>query len=142
MRRKAGTRRPSACSNFLSRSTGAKHRAGAVCRWPQSHSISDAIASGRMTRSKERAPELWLLAEGAMVRILIHGDRSSASAAAEAGKARLRKLARSCWRHVFGPYAALHANNLSEVIGVTCCRSTTRLSPYEVRPLNHPAASA
>jgi len=35
---------------------------------------------------KIRARELWLLAEGAIVLILIHGDRSYASAAAEAGK--------------------------------------------------------
>jgi hypothetical protein len=48
--------------------------------------IGDAIASARVTRSKERARELWLLAENAMVLILIHGDRSYASAGAEAGK--------------------------------------------------------
>src|SRR5262245_3017027 len=50
MRRKAGTRRPSACSSFRSRSTGAERRAGAVCRRPQSHLIGDAIASARVIR--------------------------------------------------------------------------------------------
>jgi hypothetical protein len=48
MRRKAGTRRPSACSSFRSRSTGAERRAGGVCRRPQSHLIGDAIASARV----------------------------------------------------------------------------------------------
>src|SRR5262245_29312290 len=48
MRRKAGTRRPRACSSFRSRSTGAERRAGAVCRRPQSHLIGDAIASARV----------------------------------------------------------------------------------------------
>src|SRR6516162_8322376 len=42
MRRKAGTRRPSACSSFRSRSTGAERGAGAVCRQPQSHFIASA----------------------------------------------------------------------------------------------------
>jgi hypothetical protein len=45
MRRKAGTRRPSACSRFQSRSTGAERRTDTVCRRPQSHLIGDAIAS-------------------------------------------------------------------------------------------------
>src|SRR6476646_9086092 len=48
MRRKAGIRRPSACSSFRSRSTGTERRAGAVCRRQQSHLIGDAIASARV----------------------------------------------------------------------------------------------
>jgi AcrR family transcriptional regulator len=48
--------------------------------------LSRALAEVGATRSKELARELWLLAEGAMVLILIHGDRSYASAAAEAAR--------------------------------------------------------
>jgi AcrR family transcriptional regulator len=48
--------------------------------------LADALAKAGVAGSKELARELWLLAEGAMVLILIHGDRSYASAAAEAGK--------------------------------------------------------
>jgi AcrR family transcriptional regulator len=48
--------------------------------------LAEVLAEAGVEKSKERARELWLLAEGAMVLILIHGDRSYASAAAEAGK--------------------------------------------------------
>ena len=48
--------------------------------------LADALANAGVSKSLEFARELWLLAEGAMVLILIHGDRSYAHAAAEAGK--------------------------------------------------------
>jgi AcrR family transcriptional regulator len=51
----------------------------------ESH-LADVLAKSGVAKSKEAARELWLLAEGAMVLILIHGDRSYAGAAAEAGK--------------------------------------------------------
>src|SRR5215467_5526418 len=65
MRRKAGTRRPSACSSFRSHSTGAERRAGAVRRRPQSHLIGDAIASARVglrDQSFDLCPGLWTVA--------------------------------------------------------------------------------
>jgi AcrR family transcriptional regulator len=54
--------------------------------------LADALANAGVSKSLEFARELWLLAEGAMVLILIHGDRSYAHAAAEAGKKLLAGL--------------------------------------------------
>jgi AcrR family transcriptional regulator len=48
--------------------------------------LAEALAEAGAVRPKELARELWLLAEGAMVLILIHGDRGYASAAAAAAK--------------------------------------------------------
>src|SRR5260221_13011275 len=51
--------------------------------------LADALARAGVVRSGELARELWLLAEGAMVLMLVHGKRDYAGAAAGAG----RKLA-------------------------------------------------
>jgi hypothetical protein len=53
----------------------------------ESH-FADVLANAGMGKGKARelARELWILAEGAMILILIHGDRTYANAAAEAGK--------------------------------------------------------
>jgi AcrR family transcriptional regulator len=48
--------------------------------------LADELAKAGVVKARDLARELWLLAEGAMVLILIHGDRSYARAAAEAGK--------------------------------------------------------
>jgi hypothetical protein len=48
------------------------------------------LASADVTSPRERAREIWLLSEGAISLILIHGDRSYASAAAEAAKKLIR----------------------------------------------------
>jgi hypothetical protein len=48
--------------------------------------LADELAKAGVVKSRDLARELWLLAEGAMVLILIHGDRSYARAAAEASK--------------------------------------------------------
>jgi AcrR family transcriptional regulator len=51
----------------------------------ESH-LADVLGKAGAAKSRELARELWILAEGAMVLILIHGDRSYANAAAEAGR--------------------------------------------------------
>ena len=48
--------------------------------------LAETLAEAGAIRSKELARELWLLAEGAMVLILTHGDSGYASAAAAAAK--------------------------------------------------------
>jgi AcrR family transcriptional regulator len=48
--------------------------------------IADLLAKANVRSSSERAREIQLLAEGAMVMILIHGDRGYAEAAAAAAK--------------------------------------------------------
>ena len=48
--------------------------------------LADELSNAGVHKSEALARELWLLAEGAMVLILIHSDRSYARAAAEAGK--------------------------------------------------------
>ncbi len=53
--------------------------------------LADLLASVHVTSPRERAREIWLLAEGAISLILVHGDRGYAFAAAEAA----RKLIRS-----------------------------------------------
>ena len=63
----------------------AKHHKAAL-----ENQLADALAKAGVAGSKQFARELWLPAEGAMVLILIHGDRSYASAAAEAGKKLMR----------------------------------------------------
>ena len=54
--------------------------------------LADELTKAGVIKSRDLARELWLLAEGAMVLILIHGDRSYARAAAEAGKKLLASL--------------------------------------------------
>lgn len=48
--------------------------------------LADLLAKANVISPRERAREIWLLSEGAMVLILIHGDRRYADAAAEAAK--------------------------------------------------------
>lgn len=48
--------------------------------------LAELLAKAHVISPHERAREIWLLAEGAMVLILIHGDRRYADAAAEAAK--------------------------------------------------------
>jgi AcrR family transcriptional regulator len=52
--------------------------------------LAQVLADAGVRKANERARELWLLCEGAMVLILIHGDRDYARAAAEAGKRLVR----------------------------------------------------
>lgn len=49
--------------------------------------LTEAIAAARVPSAQQRAREIMLLAEGAMILMLIHGDRSYARAAALAAKA-------------------------------------------------------
>jgi len=48
--------------------------------------LSDGLASGKVAAPRERAKEIMLLMEGAMLLMLIHGDRSYAEAAAQAAR--------------------------------------------------------
>ena len=52
--------------------------------------LADLLAKTDVASPKERAREIWLLSEGAISMILIHGDRAYASAAAEAAKKLIR----------------------------------------------------
>jgi AcrR family transcriptional regulator len=56
--------------------------------------LADLLARAHVASSRELAREIWLLSEGAIALILIHGDRSYAAAAAEAAK----KLIRSTFK--------------------------------------------
>jgi len=51
----------------------------------ESH-LADLLAQAHVSSPRELAREIWLLSEGAISLILIHGDRSYASAAAEAAR--------------------------------------------------------
>jgi AcrR family transcriptional regulator len=53
--------------------------------------LAELLARTGIVRPRERAREIWLLSEGAISLILVHGDRSYAAAAAQAAK----KLVRS-----------------------------------------------
>jgi AcrR family transcriptional regulator len=52
--------------------------------------LADLLASADVTSPRELAREIWLLSEGAISLILVHGDRSYAAAAAEAAKKLIR----------------------------------------------------
>lgn len=52
--------------------------------------IAELLTKANVASPRERAREIQLLAEGAMVMILIHGDRNYADAAADAAKRLLR----------------------------------------------------
>lgn len=52
--------------------------------------LADLLASADVTAPRELAREIWLLSEGAICLILVHGDRSYAAAAAEAAKKLVR----------------------------------------------------
>ncbi len=51
----------------------------------ESH-LAKRLAQARIAASRRRAREIWLLAEGAMALILIHGDTSYARTASDAAK--------------------------------------------------------
>jgi AcrR family transcriptional regulator len=48
--------------------------------------FADVLAKAHVPCARKRAREIWLLSEGAISLMLVHGDRSYASAAAEAAK--------------------------------------------------------
>ena len=48
--------------------------------------IADGLAAADVASPRERSREVMLLMEGAMLLMLIHGDRSYAKAAADAAK--------------------------------------------------------
>jgi AcrR family transcriptional regulator len=52
--------------------------------------LAELLASRGVDASSEVAREIWLLSEGAISLMLVHGDRSYAAAAAEAAKKLLR----------------------------------------------------
>jgi AcrR family transcriptional regulator len=62
------------------RAIARKHKT-AVEQW-----LTDALAAAHVSSPCERAREVMLLMEGAMILMLIHGDRSYAKAAARAAK--------------------------------------------------------
>ena len=66
------------------RAIARRHKA-AVEAW-----LSDGLAAGKVMSSRERGREIMLLMEGAMLLMLIHGDRSYAGAAARAANALIR----------------------------------------------------
>lgn len=66
------------------RSVARQHKA-AVERW-----LTEAIVAAGVSSAQHRAREIMLLTEGAMILMLIHGDRSYARAAALAAKALVR----------------------------------------------------
>jgi AcrR family transcriptional regulator len=66
--------------------------------------LADLLASAHVASPRQLAREIWLLSEGAIALILIHGDRSYAVAAAEAAK----KLIRS--------ESALRSNNARRIL--------------------------
>jgi AcrR family transcriptional regulator len=66
------------------RSIARQHKT-AVQQW-----LTEAIAAARIPAANQRAREIMLLTEGAMILMLIHGDRSYAQAAALAAKALVR----------------------------------------------------
>ena len=48
--------------------------------------LGDVLAKANVPSPRERAREIWLLSEGAISLMLVHGDRSYAAAAAVAAK--------------------------------------------------------
>jgi AcrR family transcriptional regulator len=48
--------------------------------------LADVLARANVPAPRERAREIWLLSEGAISLMLVHGDRSYAAAAARAAK--------------------------------------------------------
>jgi hypothetical protein len=52
--------------------------------------LADLLANADAPSPRELAREIWLLSEGAIALILIHGDRSYAAAAAAAAKKLIR----------------------------------------------------
>ena len=67
------------------RAIARQHKA-AVEKW-----LTDGLAAARVSSPSDRAREVMLLMEGAMVLMLIHGDRSYATAAARAARKLVQK---------------------------------------------------
>jgi AcrR family transcriptional regulator len=67
------------------RAIARKHKT-AVEQW-----LADALTAARVSSPGDRAREVMLLMEGAMILMLIHGDRSYAKAAARAAKSLVQK---------------------------------------------------
>jgi AcrR family transcriptional regulator len=67
------------------RSVARQHKA-AVEQW-----LTEAIAAARVPSAQQRAREIMLLTEGAMILMLIHSDRGYARAAAQAAKALVKQ---------------------------------------------------
>ena len=63
----------------------ARNHKSAVEAW-----LSGALIAAKVASPRDRAREIMLLMEGAMLLMLIHGDRSYAKAAAQAAKALIR----------------------------------------------------
>lgn len=55
--------------------------------------LADVLKRAGVSRSRQRAGEIWMLCEGAMVMMLIHGERRYATTAAQAAKVLLRNSA-------------------------------------------------
>lgn len=60
--------------------------------------LADLLAAAGAKAARERARELWLLAEGAMVMVLIHGERGYVSAAGKAAATLLQAGAKRALR--------------------------------------------
>jgi hypothetical protein len=58
----------------------------------ESH-LAELLAQTGIARPRQRAREIWLLSEGAVSLILVHGDRGYAAAAARAAKRLVRNNA-------------------------------------------------
>jgi AcrR family transcriptional regulator len=67
------------------RAIARKHKS-AVEKW-----LTDALAAANISSPCDRAREVMLLMEGAMILMLIHGDRNYANAAARAAKSLVQK---------------------------------------------------
>lgn len=67
------------------RAIARQHKA-AVEKW-----LADALAAARISSPSDRAREVMLLMEGAMILMLVHGDPGYANAAARAAKSLVRK---------------------------------------------------
>lgn len=57
--------------------------------------FADVLVRANVPAAKQRAREIWLLSEGAISLMLVHGDRSYAAAAAKAAKRLLARAADS-----------------------------------------------
>lgn len=59
--------------------------------------LAELLAQAGVTSPRERAREIWLLSEGAISLMLIHGDRSYAAAAAQAAKRLIQAKSSRKW---------------------------------------------
>ena len=73
--------------------------------------LAELLASAGVARPREAAREIWLLSEGAISLILVHGDRSYAAAAAQAARKLIRYRVKR--RRAKGPAAAIRHQRMS-----------------------------